>query len=275
MKIEEANSWKKSTILLTTLLVAGGTSVAVASASSGSDSANFESPAVLASNVVTSNEQDHSQSPISQKEAVAIAEKFVNGTLKEVEKDRENGEVIYEVEVFANGEKYDIDILAATGEILEVDGNLLLANHDEQVTLTKAEAEKIAVDTTGLDPILQTELEIKNKRYVYEVELALGDDDADIVIDAENGEVLEIDDDLSKAEKIGNQLGESQNNAISVDKVKEAINQYFETEVRITDLDLDRDDGYLLYEVDVVVNGDEYELDIDATNGEIVKVEKD
>ncbi len=62
--------------------------------------------------------------------------------MKEVEKDRENGEVIYEVEVFANGEKYDIDILAATGEILEVDGNLLLANHDEQVTLTKAEAEK-------------------------------------------------------------------------------------------------------------------------------------
>ncbi len=141
--------------------------------------------------------------------------------------------------------------------------------------LLKLKLKKIAVDTTGLDPILQTELEIKNKRYVYEVELALGDDDADIVIDAENGEVLEIDDDLSKAEKIGNQLGESQNNAISVDKVKEAINQYFETEVRITDLDLDRDDGYLLYEVDVVVNGDEYELDIDATNGEIVKVEKD
>lgn len=49
---------------------------------------------------------------------IALA-KVGGGTVTEIELDRKNGQLVYEVEVKYNGMEYEIDVNAATGEILK------------------------------------------------------------------------------------------------------------------------------------------------------------
>jgi len=58
---------------------------------------------------------------IDMKEAIDIALKEYPGKVKEAELDEEDGRLIYEIEIKANGEEVDIDIDAKTGEILIIE----------------------------------------------------------------------------------------------------------------------------------------------------------
>ena len=65
-------------------------------------------------------QSDSSTAQISYERAKEIAiAKVGGGTVKEIELDRENGRLVYEVEVKYNGREYEIDIDAATGEIVK------------------------------------------------------------------------------------------------------------------------------------------------------------
>lgn len=44
---------------------------------------------------------------------------------------------------------------------------------------------------------------------------------------------------------------------------------------RVTETDRDRENGRLVWEVDLTKNGDEYEVDVDAHTGTVVKVDHD
>jgi len=60
------------------------------------------------------------EAKISYERAKEIALATVGGgTVKEIELDRENGRLVYEVEVKYNGREYEIDIDAITGEIVK------------------------------------------------------------------------------------------------------------------------------------------------------------
>lgn len=58
---------------------------------------------------------------ISEKEAISIAEKEVNGTVTKIEKDEDDGIVKYEIELRTKNGEVDIDIDASTGKIVEMD----------------------------------------------------------------------------------------------------------------------------------------------------------
>lgn len=61
---------------------------------------------------------------ISEEQAVEIALTEVAGEIQEVELEKEDGKMIYEIEILnADGQEFEIEIAADTGEVLEVEAD--------------------------------------------------------------------------------------------------------------------------------------------------------
>ena len=58
---------------------------------------------------------------ISNTDAMAIAEKAVNGNVVEIEKDEDDGIIKYEVELKTDHGEAEVEIDASTGKVLEVE----------------------------------------------------------------------------------------------------------------------------------------------------------
>lgn len=185
--------------------------------------------------------------------------------------DEDDGVALYEIDVRTDKETYEFEIAVDSGDIIEIDGDLLLAETQANPALSKEEVEKIAKDTTGLTEIEKTELELKNGKLVYETEFFL-DDDGDIKIDAETGDIVEMDDDLVKAS--GKSTPE-QANLLSFDELIAVLEEQFGANIRVLDSELDHDDGLAVYELDLIIDDVEYEIDLNAENGDILKQERD
>src|SRR5690625_1169197 len=69
----------------------------------------------------TSTEKKNKKTVLDAKEAIAIAQKEFPGTVTDVELDEDDGRLIYEIEIKANGEEADFDIDAMTGEIIVIE----------------------------------------------------------------------------------------------------------------------------------------------------------
>ena len=127
-----------------------------------------------------------------------------------------------------------------------------------------------------LEDISQEEIEMdfENGIMVYEVEFVLDGMEYDIEIDAKTGDVLlktnHPDDDSINSAPTG-QL-------ISADQAKEAAFNHAgvkASDARNIKCELDRDDGTVHYDVDFKVNGYEYDYEIDAATGKVLKSEKE
>ncbi|GAE25516.1 hypothetical protein JCM9140_1515 [Halalkalibacter wakoensis JCM 9140] len=190
---------KKWIVLGTSLLIAGGTAIGVASAEKSSPIIAYESAIVLEKGVEESEGKwlnNHEvTSQITEDQAVAIALDLLPGRVKEVELDSDDGRLLYEIEIKFEGNDYDLEIDAFTGEIVEIDDNLLQTPIAKDVKVNIEEARNIALTYIGSGSIDDIELEVKKGRYVYEVEIedATGDDDVDVYIDANTGEVIGVD----------------------------------------------------------------------------------
>lgn len=67
-----------------------------------------------------SNGHQNSKNIISQADAIATAEKAVNGKVVEIEKDEDDGLIKYEVELKTDRGEADVEIEASSGKVLEV-----------------------------------------------------------------------------------------------------------------------------------------------------------
>lgn len=145
---------------------------------------------------------------LSEASDIVLA-KVENGVIKEAEKDRENGRLVYEIEVKNDQYEFDFKVDASNGEIIkeekeERDGkkasvtggnenaeageNEAVISIDEAIGIAKKEAPGKLEDI---------ELERENGKLVYEVEIENfenGDDeDVTVYIDAITGKVLFVE----------------------------------------------------------------------------------
>jgi uncharacterized membrane protein YkoI len=87
----------------------GGVAAAATSAASAASSASAATSAAA-------------QHPITMEQAVGIAKRKVPGAkVTEVEREREHGRQVWEVELRKGGWEYDIDVDIATGKIVDFD----------------------------------------------------------------------------------------------------------------------------------------------------------
>ena len=132
-------------------------------------------------------------------EAVNAASENFDGELVEVELDNEDGQWLYKVDMESESEEYEaklsVDDLSVVEEQTESDDDF---NTDEHFSYGDAvpaeEAVQTAMDETNGELEGWT-LDKDDDQLQYEVDMKNGDnEDSDVTINAENGEIVETDD---------------------------------------------------------------------------------
>ena len=205
-----------------------------------------------------------------------------------VKLDYDDGVQEYEVTFYVGNREYDYDIDASTGTIRsfdsEIEDDYSIASAPSAApaassgaAITEAEAKQIALDHAGVSESETERMRVKLGRddgvQEYEVNFYVGNREYDYDINAATGEIRshdsEIDDDyVSSTEAAGAAISEDEARATVVARVSGAS----ASDVRLY---LERDDGRLVYEGELIYNGTEYEFQIDATTGDVLDWESE
>ena len=208
-----------------------------------------------------------------------------------VKLDYDDGVQEYEVTFYVGNREYDYDIDAATGTIRSFDSEIeddyniasapsatrAAASASSGAAITEAEAKQIALDHAGVSESETERMRVKLGRddgvQEYEVNFYVGNREYDYDINAATGAIRsydsEIDDDyVSSTEAAGAAVSEDEARATVVARVSGAS----ASDVRLY---LERDDGRLVYEGELIYNGTEYEFQIDAATGDVLDWESE
>ena len=119
----------------------------------------------------------------------------------------------------------------------------------------------------------EAELDWDDGKQVYDIEFYTADfKEYDYEIDAKTGEVLEVDYDaesFTPPASSGTVITREKAQEIALAKVPGADASH------IKKLKLDKDDGKQVYDVEIIYNGAEHEMEIDAVTGKILEYEMD
>lgn len=217
---------------------------------------------------------------LSQEEIRAIALLKVPGEIIKIELD--DGE--YEVKVLSEGKKYELEIDAYTGAVVEIDSENLEKDDDkdnnrdkdkkpakkpakesEKVRLTMDEARKIALAKAN-----GTVIEEKLDDDAYQFEIHLNGKKYEIEVYADTGAITEYEvedlddddddkDDAKKPEKAKLTMDDARKIALS------------KANGKIVEEESDDDS----YEFEIQLNGKEYSIEINAYTGKVDKFEVD
>lgn len=196
-------------LLMTALCACGGpknaNTVNTANANTNQAQAAVESQdqANASAGQVQANIQavDEKAYPVSLAQTVdAFKKEYPQAQLTEVSFEQENGSYVYEIKGKDSSKDYELQVHAASGEILkqgqENENNPMIQALDLAQVKTEQEAMDAALAAAkGKNLYVKSwSLEIENKRPVYEVSLVKGNqDDLDVKLDAKTLEVLDLD----------------------------------------------------------------------------------
>ena len=131
---------------------------------------------------------------ISEQQAKDIVKKEApNGQITKFKLDRENGRMVYEIEVMDGHIERDYEIDAETGEIIKLEQEQKNHGNNNSVNNPKIsydKAKEIALKNSKNGKFKEIELKHKNGVLVYDVEIAEGFMDREFLIDANTGEIL-------------------------------------------------------------------------------------
>ena len=150
------------------------------------------------------NRNVSSNSYIGVNRAMNIALKKVPGAsnshVKKINLDRENGRMVYEGEIYYNGQEYEFDIDAITGDIVkwkvdEISNNSGYINNNvnnsQTITMEKAKSIALAqVPGANQSHFGKIELDHDHGRAVYEIEIFYNNSKYEFDIDASTGEII-------------------------------------------------------------------------------------
>ncbi|WP_405099198.1 PepSY domain-containing protein [Oceanobacillus sp. FSL H7-0719] len=139
---------------------------------------------------------------LSREEVKEIIQIEYPGAITEFDLEKENGRIVYDMKIKGENAKYELEVDADTGEVLEVSEEnykhktnkeeIVKSEHTPEDILSVKEAEEIAQKEFA-GTITEIELDEDDGRYVYEVELREGAQEAEIELDAVTGDILELD----------------------------------------------------------------------------------
>ena len=122
-----------------------------------------------------------------------LNEKNINNRSNKFKLDRENGRMVYEIEVMDGNIERDYEIDAETGAIVKLEQEQKNHGNNNSVNNPKIsydKAKEIALKNSKNGKFKEIELKHKNGVLVYDVEIAEGFMDREFLIDANTGEIL-------------------------------------------------------------------------------------
>ena len=147
--------------------------------------------------------------------------------------------------------------------------------------ITLDQAKKVALDDAKLTAtdvtFTKAKLDYDDGRAVYDIEFYSGVKEYDYEIDAATGRILEKDIDINDDVNAPSE-GQGSQTYITAEQAKAAALSaagFSASEVRGLKAEFDFDDGRAVYEVEFKKGIFEYEYDIDAVSGKVLKAEKE
>ena len=202
-----------------------------------------------------------------------------------VERDRDDGRLLYEVEFYAGNKEYDYEILASDGTILsydaDIEGYRIPSTTSTGTDIGAEKAKEIALQHAGVSAsnavFVKAEREYDDGRLTYDVDFYAGNKEYDYEILAADGTILSYDADI-EGYRIPSSTSSSSSGYIGVERAKEIALQHAglsSSGVNFDKAEFDHDDGRAEYEIEFHHNFREYEYTIDAASGTILEAERD
>ena len=181
----------------------------------------------------------------------------------------------YELELIVDGIEYDFDIDAYSGAFLKQEQETVGSSADSQPSASGVigldAAKKIVLKKLGLNSATFTKAKLDKEDGEYELELIVNGIEYEFDIDAYTGAIVK-----QEQETVGSSAGSqpSASDVIGLDAAKKIVLKKLGlNSATFTKAKLDKEDGE--YELELIVNGIEYEFDIDAYSGRILKMEQE
>lgn len=204
----------------------------------------------------------------------------------EVKMDVDDGHMVYDVEFHVGNVEYEYEINAVTGAIIDVDRDVENDSNNSASTgsagsgsnyIGADKATAVAYKHAGVSASdvrkVEVDFDYDNGVAIYEVEFKIGNTEYDYDINAATGAVVkakkETDDDYKGSESIGQSANYiSENQAKSIAFKHAGVS---ESSVQWAKVELEHNDGVTKYEVEFKVGNIEYDYDINAKSGTIIK----
>lgn len=198
---------------------------------------------------------------ISLRRAKQIALRSVNGVVQQAQYNQNNG--LYEIHIVKNSKTYKLNIDAHTGAIInQRDGNSVYTASIGNI-IGLEEAKQIALNAVGG---VVTSANLDSEDGVYDVEVQSGEFEYEFEINAHTGAIVK-----QQKESTSQTFASIGANTISMESAK----QIALSKVSGTILSANYEQASNLYEISISANGYEYEFDINAQTGAIVKQDQE
>lgn len=191
--------------------------------------------------------------------------------------DRKEGK--YELEILWGGYEYEIDVNAKTGTVMksETEASKHTAPDTSLRKITLEEAKALVLKDLNLKEAVFDKEEYDAYEEEYELELTVSGFEYEYTVSAYDGTILKRVWDKKEMAK-ATPAPQTESAFIGTDKAKTLALKHAglgEKSVSYKEAKLDRDDGRYVYEIEFVYEGMEYEYEVDALTGKILKSQKE
>lgn len=227
------------------------------------------------------NQDTHAENTIGiEKAKEIILNKLPGGQVTELKLDSEKGTLIYEGEAWKDSVEYEFKLNAATGEFIQWKTHQNQSQNTGSQSLIGTEnAKQLVLDRVPNGQITELKLDDADSSLpVYEGEVWKDQTEYEFEINALTGEFIKWETErqygagTSNSSSVNNT--QDQTSLIGYEKAKQiAFNKV--PGAQLKKLELDRDDGVSIYEGELWKDGVEYEFEINAVTGDILKWEAD
>ena len=167
-------------------------------------------------------------------------------------------------------------VLAIGGVVVAGNAGVSLAAESKGL-LTIEEAKAIAVKSVG-GKVTEIELDREKSGAIYEVEVQSAGIEYDLDIDAKTGKVLRTDQDDRDGDDRDDRNDDDDvivTDAKTISEEAAIAIAMKQAKGTVAKVELDNDDGRVVYEIEIKDGMYEYDFDIDAVSGDVLKFEKD
>ncbi|RKQ30912.1 PepSY domain-containing protein [Oceanobacillus halophilus] len=198
------------------------------------------------------------------------------GTITELELDKKGKNSVYEVEVELEGKEYELKIDGDTGEVIKLEEKVISQktkpksdDKDDKQADDKQKKEKVEItekkESTNKDKAEEVKTEDNKKAETK------SDDSQDDKKAKTKSDAKQDDKPKKSTNDVKDNKSSSKKTVIGSNQAKKIALQNFDG--TIEELELDDDDGRLVYEIEMYKGNSEAEIEIDAYTGEVLVIE--
>ncbi len=192
-------------------------------------------------------------------------------TIIKVEEDMDDGVAVYEVSLHKGSKEYDLKYRKSDGKLLEFEWELPDLGYSDQTkaNVSKTKIKKKALKQVRKASVRSIRLKSDDGRMEYKILLQKGSYRYTLVYDAKKAKLLKYEQKYT-----GSGEGAPTSKEISMNKARQIALKKVPG-ATVVKIERDRENGTVVYEVELKKGYYEYEIIIDAKSGKIKHTEKE